>query len=483
MDILEHFIRQLNKEETRAFTMYQQRMNYGIKRKDKYLFEYIRKSKAEDFDEEKIFTKLYFKKDKNAFYRLKNRLLEDVGKSLVLQHIHKTEPLTTIHYYSLAVLFHLKNNLRLAAFYLKKAERNATKYEQYEMLEIIYKQFVKLSMDDVSIDPSIYIENRKQNQTILTKISEMDDVLAIVGYRMKVSQNFSSAMDPAYQKLKDMVNQFMNDPDLQKSKILQLRVYRAASQLLLKQHDYPALEKYLLSTYKQFKDKNLFDRDNHEIQLQMLTYIVNALFKNKKYKKSLSYAENLLEAMKKYDNVLYDKYLFFYYNSLIINYSELDKDKAIELLEEMKSIKQSSFYEQFIYANLAVLWFDKQNYDNAIDNLIKLTTHDSYKKTDTNLRMKIAVAELIIRYEVGDYDVLDYKLNQVKKEFKDLFSKIENEREKELVKLIKKFSSVYSPFKDKRIISMIKKYLEKPQPPEVLNAEIIKYNDWLETKI
>ncbi|MBK9047731.1 MAG: hypothetical protein IPL74_13860 [Bacteroidetes bacterium] len=45
---------------------------------------------------------------------------------------------------------------------------------------------------------------------------------------------------------------------------------------------------------------------------------------------------------------MYDKYLFFYYNSLVINYSKLDKEKAIQVLEDIhenRKITATPFYE------------------------------------------------------------------------------------------------------------------------------------------
>ena len=65
----------------------------------------------------------------------------------------------------------------------------------------------------------------------------------------------------------------------------------------------------------------------------MLTYLINSLFYNKKIDVSLEYVEKLKSAMSEYNKLLYDKYLFYYYNSLVINYTvknikgELVKDE------------------------------------------------------------------------------------------------------------------------------------------------------------
>ncbi|MBK8413965.1 MAG: hypothetical protein IPL22_05265 [Bacteroidetes bacterium] len=96
------------------------------------------------------------------------------------------------------------------------------------------------------------------------------------------------------------------------------------------------MEEYLLRTYKEFTKLELFNKNNHDTKLQMLTYLVNSLFKNDKLKLSLQYTELLHDAMMEFGKSLYDKYLFFYYNSLVINYSKLDKEKAIQVLEDIR---------------------------------------------------------------------------------------------------------------------------------------------------
>ena len=154
----------------------------------------------------------------------------------------------------------------------------------------------------------------------------------------------------------------------------------------------------------------------------MLTYIVNTLFKNGKVKESLKYAQTLKEAMNEHHQLLYNKYEIFYYNALVNNYSTFDVPEAIRLLKEMQkleNIKKLPFYELFIYVNLATSYFDIKDFSQAIKNLNKTYLMDSYTKADRALKFKIAVAELIIRYELGDLDFWKYRFDQVNKEFKN----------------------------------------------------------------
>ena len=75
MSILNQLVGFMSKEDVRHLKLYLNRTRSNKdNRKDVELFDYIRKT-GQKYDESRIFQKLYDSKDKNALYRLKNRLL------------------------------------------------------------------------------------------------------------------------------------------------------------------------------------------------------------------------------------------------------------------------------------------------------------------------------------------------------------------------------------------------------------------------
>lgn len=481
MDILNQIIKGLGKEEIRHFKLMAKRMHNRKDRKDLELFDYIRKVDV-NYDDAEIFKRLYSGEDKNSFYRLKNRLIEDVNESLLLLHYRKDEVLYIYHLLSLVRFYISKNQFQLALRFIKKAEAEAESIEAYELLEIIYGEYIKLSHEILSIDPVNYIKRRKEMRSKLKELCEMDDVLAAVSYRLKITQNVSEKDSSVLKLLEKTINDFSNNKEIQKSPLLRFKLYRAVSQVLLQRHDFVSLEKYLLTTYNSFIEENLFNKNNHDTKLQMLTYIVNSLFKNDKNKLSLEYVDKLKLAMAEFNNILKEKYRFFYYNSLVINYSVLDKEKAITILEELKENKKltkASFYDIFIYLNLAILWFDKENYQNAIRNINKLYIHDGYKGADETLKFKICIVELIIRFELNDFDLLELKIGQLKKDFKQLLKTKEHQRESTLVSIIEQMTVVDSIKRNKKLLEKVKLFVKKGT---LNDTEIINYNNWLRSK-
>lgn len=480
MDILNQAIAVLNKEEIRHFKLWLNSTNSSMERKDIQLFDYIRKA-GENYSDNFIFKKLYKGSDKNSFYRLKNRLQEDIGYNLALLHFEKHHANNLYLCLSLYHIFLTRNQPHLALYYLKKAERRAARNENFEMLDMIYANFVRLSADLPEINPEKYIQLRKQNSEKLNQIRDADQVLATVTYRLKLSQNFGKRDLSLLKMLDNTIKEFANDDSMKRSKSFQTRVFRAVSQVLIQNHNFEELERYMLSTYKRFISENWFDKENHEVRLLMLVYIVNALFKNQKFRESLDYAETLGEELSAFNNLLYDKYLFFYYNALVINYAQLDIKRGLKALEELEKEmkgKKNSYYEFFIYLNKATLLFFQRKTNEAIRNLIKLNGNDYYKKADPSFKLKILVAECMMQFESGDKETAEKRVEQVKKEFGELLSQSDYKRENFVLNLLLKMKK-RDIEKDKRLYWEIRKFVTTPVKASVEDGEVLRYRTWL----
>lgn len=484
MDTLNLIVSGLNKEELRFFRIYTGRLTSNQPRKDIELFDLIRTSGA-NFTDELACERLYPNGNRNPYYRLKNRLITDLCKSLTIQHFDEDDQIHAQNLLNLARFFNYRNNYRLANHFLKKAEKKALGLELFELLDIIYSEYIRLSNEMVAINPETYMAKRMENAVKLKELRAIDDILATVKYKLKVSQNFDPKKNPVMDMLQETVDRLTEAEHLKGSPALRFRIYQAVSQILLQQHDYQNLEDYLLKTYKEFSEEKLFSRSNHQTKLQMLTYLVNSLFKNGKSEMSLAYAELLHQAMKEFDNLHYDRFHFFYYNALIFNYSETDPDHAIKLLlelEESDRMKQGSFYVLFVYLNLAVVYYRVGNYRAAIRSLNKLTLNSSYNDADPTLKFRISIVEIQIRMELDDSDFLAYRLEQVRKDYAQELNDLQNERAKTVLDLIEeialKGANVRSAEFQKRVSDF-----KSTVNPETEESELITYNEWIEGKM
>ena len=186
--------------------------------------------------------------------------------------------------------------------------------------------------------------------------------------------------------------------------------------------------------------------------------------------------------MGEYENLLFDKYLFYYYNSLVINYQVSDKTKAIEVLLEAKTkkeIQQLPFYTIFVYLNLAVLYFDTKDFKNARKNLATLKISDSFKDMDEVFRFKVNIVELLTFYEFGDIDLFDYQLNLIRKEFKEILEKEVYEREKTFINIVAKMEMLTK----KELQLKVNDFIQLPTASESSENDIVDYNEWLKSKL
>lgn len=484
MDIFPQLIQSLNKEEVRNLKLFLTRTNNTSERKDVQLFDYMRKQN-EAAEEETIIKKLYSESDRNSYYRLKNRLQEDILKSLTQLNFSYNPAILSIHYLIASRLFKDKKNQPLSFYFLKRAEKKAREDNAQELLDIIYGDIIKLSLEYVNVNPEEYIEKRKKNREELNHIHEIDDLISVLTYRIRSAQNFQRDKK-ILNVLQKTINEYSQDKKLKKNIALRFRIYDAISRMLLQQQNYTALETYLEKTYAEFNKEHLFKEENHEYKLQMLTYLVNSLFKNEKIKESLHYTSLLKKAMEEYNSALYEKYLFYYYNSLVINYSVIDKPKAIKTLEEAKdiaSIKKLPVYTVFIYLNLGVISFDLRDFKYALKNIVHMMLHDSFKSLDAGFRLKISVAELLIRCELQDFDVIEKRIRQIQKEFKEQLEQAVFLREVKALELIGLF--LHGPL-DKHYQSFLKKgkdFLKAHSSAQEQDADVINFNKWLQEKI
>jgi len=472
---LDTIVASLSKEEIRFFKLFLKRTN-NKNRKDVDLFDLMRK-KNSDFTTKEALINLEV--NPNNYYQIKNRLYHELNNSMVWQHIWKDNQSKSFSYVLLARVYRNKGELELAFHFLKNAEKEAIDSELYEILSIIYTEIIQLSHELISIDVDKYIELKSENILILSEIDKVDLLLAKVMYDIKTKQNFGKTDLSLFEIVKSKYSKISKDKNLVNSNRFRMRLFKMYSRLLLQKRDYKSLEKFLIESYNEFEDDKLYNRSNHNEKLATLTYLTNCFYKTKKYKKSIKYAELLLVSMKEYDSFLQDKYLFFYYNSLVLNYAKTDKDKAIDYLNKASKnevIKKLPSYISFIYLNRTLIYFHQDNFIAAQKNMSRLILQEDFLLLDKAFQLKILIADIIIRSKNGQHDIID-KINDIRKNHKQLLLDEEYVRDREIINIISKKINYEDIVDDKkRILSSMSDY-------DSVDLDIISYNMWLRNNL
>jgi tetratricopeptide (TPR) repeat protein len=486
MDSLTQLIAVMTKEEVRHLKLYLSRIETGSDRKDAQLFDYIRTS-GDAYKEEKIHKKLYGKdSSKNAFYRLRGRLQDMICQNLAMLHETKNDKNKLLLYFSVFHVFFDKGSFELAFSYLLKAERLALKAENLEMLDLIYANCIKISSELPAMNPDAYIDKRKKNAEQLNKLREMDQILAAVVYRIKLSQARGREDENTIKLLDEITRKYSADKTLQQSKVFQTKIYRAVTNVLLQRHSYVELERFMVSIYGRFNKAKWFDKSNHDTKLQMLTFLVNSFSRNGKHEKSLSYAEELGKEINQYNKLHYRKFVFYYYNARVINYSATDPGKALDALKELEEVmkgKPDAYYEMFIHLNRGILFFKTSRYNEAIRSFVKYYTNEYYKKSDSLFKLRVAIAELMMQVESRDISSVKIRLEQVRNQFKEEMMQGDAYAEARMYEWMQVLSKNDLQYMDKKLQSQLNHLIADKKVNSAEDNQLLNYKDWLRTKV
>ncbi|MDW8334406.1 MAG: hypothetical protein RMM53_09350, partial [Bacteroidia bacterium] len=416
MDTLVELIRSMRREEIRRLKLYARGEAKSLQ-----LFDFLRRSDDEQAAAQKLYPGA---KDKNAYYRLKNRLAELIEKSQADLHSSDSRRTRAVRSVLLARVYLDKNMPEIARRFLLRAEKDALAQEDFELLDLIYGHLIQTAQFLADVHPQAYVERRRENARRLDVLRETEDWLAVVNFTLKINQNIA----PEVEKIPPPPPAVFEPTQ---SLRLAIKFFDARVKWLLHLRDYAELENYVRQTFETFERQNLFDESTQADKLRMLTYLINALYKNDKIEQAAEYVERLGREIEAYDRKYYRQYSFFYYNSLVYAYSRTRPLKAIEVLRFLKTsevLKQNEFYTNFVYTNLAYLLYEQKRYAEAAKELTQLYLTDVYKAAGEEFRFKVAVTECIIRFEMGDPDAVERRIEQIRREYAAILENYERER-------------------------------------------------------
>ncbi|OFY67718.1 MAG: hypothetical protein A3H98_14770 [Bacteroidetes bacterium RIFCSPLOWO2_02_FULL_36_8] len=482
---LSDIIKNLNKEEIRHYKIFTTRIETQEERKDIKLFDLLKSGEYKDEDEALI-QKIYPDGNRNAFYRLKGRLLREIEKSQLVLYDELDERIKIINSINLARIYTYKRAYRHALFLLIKAEKSSVEFKYYDLLDMIYNQMIEISDRIDSPDPAEIIRKREENDIHYQVVKESQYIISSLKHELKKT-NFSSRKTNITEKLQHLLAELKVKEETYKLPEVRHQIFTCVSEILLQKQEFKTLEEFLLKSWSDFEKSNYFNISNHEQKITLLGWIINTLFKNKKFTESLHWTDILLTELESFNKLLFKKYIFIYHNGLVINYASLNRNKeAIALLEGLKedpAYKGISFYDLFLYLNLATLYFSEQDLSKAVKNLSMILRKDKYDKLEPQIQMQITFIEVIIHFDLDNKEYIFNRIAEMKRSFRSLLTLEAYERELKFLKLLRDFLRFPEPFSNKKVRKGIEQFLSIPYKLEPGSNEGINYNAWLLSKI
>ncbi len=482
---LSQLIHSLSKEEIRNFKLYATRIHFGDKDKKLVrLFDRIKKDEMDEFSSELVIE--FFKdNNKNAYYRLKNRLISDIEYSLLMLNRAKDERLKILNWLQLVRIFSYKSEYEKALFYLHKAEKLSKKLEYYDLLNIVYDEVIDICRRYDKIDPKKYIDKKNENLERYKFAQQINSLLATINYKLKRT-NFSGRENEIIPELEKIVERLELSKELKESYMTKIQIHDCARDILLQKKDFLTLEKYMISQFQSFEAQKLFTKANYEHKIVMLIWIINASIKNGKLEQALEYTNRLKDDLEDFDSLYEKKYLWLYYQSLVAIYVFLGKiQQAIDVLEKIKDnpmFNQNLSHNIFLYVNLATCYYSAKDLDKALDNLAQILSFDIYKQLSPDWRLSVTLIEIIFRIETEDYDYAQYKLGEAKRIFRKQLKEAGYQREKKFMEILKDFINKIKPLKQEKVRNKILQFINDFSD-EIASNDGISYQVWLRSKI
>jgi len=481
---LTKLIQNLEPVELRNFKIHVTRYSYkNEEKKITKLFDAIKKNKADEYDKQLI-KQILPEGNKNAFFRLKNRLTEEIEHSMLHLHRGKNEEFQVYKHLQLYQIFLNKLDYQRAYAYLKKAEKIALKLENYDSLVGICRKHIQLARH-LNTSPENYIVKQNKYQELATTINQTDQYIATIEHHLK-NTNFSGKDNEIIDELEAISISLQFNELTKNSFRTRLSVNQCVRQILLQKKAFSALADYMINSYCDFVNDGLFGKNNHEEKIIQLSWIINSLLKSKRFGYISEYIKQLHDALEKYNRLFYDKYIWLYYQGKVIELTFLGENmEAIALLLELKekeTIQYNSTIFIFVYMNLIGLYFSSKQYEKSLEYLATVLLDPKFKAMSADRKLNIQLLELIIRTEIDDLEYAHIKCLEIKRKYQEILKGETYQPEREFVKIISTILKKPDAFSNKKFLKTVNNFIAKSDYEPGSNA-FIDYSIWLRAKM
>jgi len=491
---VEDIIRSMSEKEAKNFTFFVNRMRTNQKEsKIVQLFEAYYHGTYKN--NEQIIRELFPGMSKNAFYRLRNRLLDEVQQSMLVQYSRMDDELLVYRTIMLARIAFNKDDYSTAHSLLLEAEKKALKIEAYELTMLIYKELISMSSLVGIVDSHYYIEKRREIRQKHEELSELRYLRSTVTFKLTKSIHSSKTDRDIVKSLREIKDKLTQSELVKTSTNAKYNVFYAITNILYEEKKYELLLAHLIKGFEEFESEGLFDKSNHRSKIVTISWILATYSWLLRLPESVPYLDKMKEAIQQHDGIYEDKFKPFYVSyQNAIYYHTRQLKKSAKLLNRFteeylqgRDIVYLSELPQIVFAGhisrLAKTYFAMNDYDNALRQLAPCYIAEIHDKLPKEFRMEVAIMEVIIYFEKGDYSYALTHLRRIKRIYKKLLADPKNQIFKSFIgilnNVIKHNSFDLTKEQEKTVQEFIKIHPPYGDPFE----KCISYRVWLEAKL
>lgn len=469
----------MEKEDLRNFRLYMDRIRsdqYDRKMMD--LFDAIRE--GEDEDDLEIRAALYPDGNRNAFYRLKNRLLSDVQRSLLMLHNELDPQTRVLNYIMLSRWCQYRTEWEAARGLLERAAKICESERIPRWHVLVHEELLALSREDVELDPEPIVQELRRLDKEYHGFREFSQGLAIVSHKLRrtnLGATDQSSLDQL-SAIREQIGELYNpeNPDFQ------WELYRVIREILLEKKDYEALESYLMVFHQEMEENGGFTKAYLRERIVLISWIVNTLSQNKKFEDSLTWAAHLKEVLEEQNQRYFQAFLWTYYQALVVNFTCLGKlDEAVEQLEELmgKAVTQlPQQYIPYLNMNLFRLYHYQGKTKSSLQMLGEIFQQGQDKKLEEQVMVSGRIAEILLRMEDRDWEFASYKYKEVRRKFRKLLEHPDFSGHLEMLQLIRVWIKEASIVPDGKMEALAEEFLNNSDV-SFKTGDFINYKAWV----
>jgi hypothetical protein len=487
LDILEKVIVNLTSDEVRRFKILSNRFKAEDEKKLIVLFDLVRSDKYGD-EEQSIVKELYTLNNaqtRNRYYRLRNKLLENIEKSLTFYHFKYKDSIHAYYDIQLSIMFRERGGYQLAQYFLKKAEKKARELDQFHILEQIYHEYTQLAMKDIELDIEEVLARRRSNLEKVRILRRNSEALAIITQQLKAS-NFAREKASILELLEKTKKNVEASADIFHSTEGKIQLFRTVSALLLQKEAYGQLVTYAETAIHELESNHQFNNDNHADRLFMRLWLINALFKTCDFVRTEEQLRIFEGEMVMYKKQNYYTYLFNYTNVRTNVLKCLGRnDEAGVLIRQnllVRELRSDAENLAHLTLDLADHQFLSRDFAAAAATIADLKKLEGYDLLSDQARMFLDVFEMVVQLELEKYDFPAQAFLSLKKNYRKLLKQPSHERVTLFVELLIKVAASLEKGKTPALKAQFGRLQELFRENEHGSNEILLYDLYLQAK-
>jgi len=486
MNKIKTIISLLNTEQIRKFSLFIEKRYQIQSRKDLQLLHLIHKHP--NWSKDKYSVKLYdirSNKAKHAFSQLHGKLRMQLEHFLLMHESQKDNKYQAWSLLSTARFLLKKDKKDLALSYLYKAEKNAKKNKNYQILNTIYEMILEnQSVFSHKIEQVVNLKNK--NLAHLIRQTNIISANAQVNYQVKLAY-LNNIKINVLDKLVEIYKTYGIDIFSEENKLLNLQAIRHAGLVIFDSNRY---EETIIYLDKQIQIvENKFDVLSDDILIYKIHYlhlISLSYFKLKNYK-NCEDRLNVVSDLLKINSSLSSKMNIIQFNTLRADLYFIlgDIDKSIYILLEGLKVKKSHRDECLMNINLVGQYFANNKLKEAalILDKLKFKEYSFLNYFGELMVFKKYIEEIIIAFDQNErFDYINHLIVALKRKFRKYIANSDNHRDYLFIRLLDQLNKNRELISDKSFKIKVAQFINM-QDIDPLGHEVISYDAWLKSKI